>query len=342
MIRKSKTKNGKVRYGVRVHVGGGKFEWLGTYPTMAKARRVEADWLLRRNGTGRKSGREFAEFWLDGYEKRHKASSYDSARSAVKRWLETFGNRSLHTIDAVEAEEWARENRWAVPPIVTMLNDAVDKKLIESNPFAGQSKKGPGRRDLEPLTVDEVDKLAWIATGLHGDFLGRFVIFAAYTGMRIGEIFPLEWRDIEEKTGRIKVRRRLYRGLVDVPKNGKAREIVLTPEARDALMGMDRSTKTVFRGKGGGRMSQSGLAYYWTGVCAAFGRKVAPHELRHFCGHHMYVTLGMPSRVVAVQLGHTGPRLVEELYGHGDVGALEEIEARLASNVVPLRRRATG
>lgn len=125
----------------------------------------------------------------------------------------------------------------------------------------------------------------------------------------------------------------MYRGRVDVPKSGKGREIVLAPEARDALMGLDRSTETVFRGKRGGRMSQSSLAYYWTGVCAAFGRKVEPHELRHFCGHRMYVELGMPARVVAVQLGHSGPRLVEELYGHGDVGALEEIEARLLREI---------
>lgn len=43
--------------------------------------------------------------------------------------------------------------------------------------------------------------------------------------------------------------------------------------------------------------------------------------------------------VVAVQLGHEGPKLVESLYGHGDVGALEEID-RAFDNVIPLRKAA--
>lgn len=61
------------------------------------------------------------------------------------------------------------------------------------------------------------------------------------------------------------------------------------------------------------------------------------YELRHFCAHHMYVALGLPARIVAVQLGHNdGGRLVERLYGHGDVGALEEID-RAFSKVISLR-----
>ena len=44
----------------------------------------------------------------------------------------------------------------------------------------------------------------------------------------------------------------------------------------------------------------------------------------------MHVELGMPERLVAVQLGHTdGGKLVRELYGHGDHGALAEIDRYL-------------
>ena len=64
---------------------------------------------------------------------------------------------------------------------------------------------------------------------------------------------------------------------------------------------------------------------------------VDPHELRHFAGHYLYVTKGLPSRVVGAQLGDT-PRMIEDLYGHGDVGALEEIDRAIGANVVPLRQ----
>jgi hypothetical protein len=51
----------------------------------------------------------------------------------------------------------------------------------------------------------------------------------------------------------------------------------------------------------------------------------------------MYVELAMHERLVAVQLGHTdGGKLVRELYGHGDHGALEEIDRYFAA--APERR----
>jgi hypothetical protein len=42
--------------------------------------------------------------------------------------------------------------------------------------------------------------------------------------------------------------------------------------------------------------------------------------------------MGLPDRDVAAQLGHTdGGKLIRELYGHGDVGALERIDAALGN-----------
>ena len=61
---------------------------------------------------------------------------------------------------------------------------------------------------------------------------------------------------------------------------------------------------------------------------------------RHRAAWWMHVELGMPERLVAVQLGHTdGGKLVRELYGHSDHGALTEIDRYLdaPTNVVPLR-----
>jgi integrase len=65
---------------------------------------------------------------------------------------------------------------------------------------------------------------------------------------------------------------------------------------------------------------------------------VAFYELRHRCAYWMYVELGMPDRVVAAQLGHTdGGKLIRDLYGHGDHGALEEIDRAFTDNVTKLK-----
>lgn len=336
MILRRRTSKGKLRYAVRVDRAG-KQVWVGTFATLAEARRQEAKARTEQRVETRWTCDRYAEFWLEGYREQRKRSSYDTAASALAGFIDDFRGIPIARLDKIAAEKWARKNRWRVPAVVTMMNAAVEAELLARNPFSGLSSKGPGRKHVAPLAVADVERLAAAAFRLHGQTMRSFVLFTAYTGMRVGEVFPLEWPDVDLQANRIFVKRRLYRGELDLPKSNRVHKCVLTPAARDALLPLDRSTDVVFPGKRGARMSQSSLSYYWQGVTAQFGRKVTPHELRHFAGHYLYVTLGLQARVVASQLGHSGPKLVEQLYGHGDVGALEEID-RAFDNVVPLRR----
>ncbi len=340
-IRKVKTKKLGTRYAVRVHVGDGKYEMLGTYPTKAAAKEREAQWLVKTRGRTRRTGNEWADFYLEGYAARVKASSYATAESAIRCWRRTFGTRTLASIEPTEAEEWGRANNWALPPVVTMLNNAVKRDVLDRNPFIGLTKRSPGRKHLAPLSVADLDRLADAAEKHHGDMFRAFVLFTAYTGMRVGEVFALQWDDIDFDREVVLVRRRLYKTSLDLPKGNKTREITLLPEAVAALGPLDRSTEWVFLGKRGQRLSQSKLNHYWQRIAATFGRDVDPHELRHFCGHYLYVTKGIPDRIVAAQLGHNdGGKLVRDLYGHGDHGAMDELKRLYGANVVPFQRKS--
>lgn len=351
MIRVTSTKAGRKRYAARVHLGGGKYKLLATRDTRAEAKRDEAEWEMQRRTPERVLGRDFVKGWLAAYAERVKPSSAGTAQGAVKGWLKTFGNRSLRSITRDEAREWAASHRSSVAVIVTMFNEALADGFVERNVFRGTAKRSAGRRHMTPLTVAEVNKLAQAARqncGEAGKTMEAFVLVAAYSGMRLGELCALRWDAIDFQRSRIRVSQRVYRGTFDLPKGGKVREITLLPEARAALLSLDRSEDWVFVGKRGGPLTQSKVSLYLEPACTAFGRKITPHELRHFCGHHLYATLGYPARLVAAQLTHSSPRLVEDLYGHGDVGALEEIEATYAArraertNVVPFRRASDG
>lgn len=46
-----------------------------------------------------------------------------------------------------------------------------------------------------------------------------FIRFLAQTGVRIGEGIALRWGDIDFGARRVKVRRRIYKGQVDIPKS---------------------------------------------------------------------------------------------------------------------------
>lgn len=335
-IRVTQTKKGK-RYAARVHLGDGKYKLLQARDTRKEAKRDEAEWELSRRTPEKMQAKTFAKRYLSEYGEKHKLSSYESAKRGIDEWLKTFRNRTLQTIGREESIEWAQEHRWAVPPVVTMLNAAFDERLVDRNEMRGQSRKSRGRADNEPLTPEQVERLATAAEEKHGQVMRSFVLFTAYTGMRVGEVFALEWGDVNFEQNRVKVNRRLYRGTLDLPKSNKKREIVLLPEARDALLPLDRSTQWVFPAKRGGQLAQGSLTFYWQSIAAAYGEDVTPHELRHFCGHHLYVRERMEARIVAAQLGHANGRLVEDLYGHGSVGALEQLEAAYTGNVRRLR-----
>ena len=335
MIRKRVTKSGKARWAVRI--GSRRHQvWVGTFDTRAEAKKAEAQALLGARRRTAVTADRYIAHWLEGYRERVKDSSYDAASSALGKFADDWRGIPLSRITRLEAEEWARENRWRVPAVITVMNAAVEAELLDRNPFRGLSRKGEGRKRIRPLSVAEVDALAAAATRESAALRG-LVLFLAYTGVRVGEAFALEWTDVDFEAMRVRVERRVYRGTLDLPKSNRPREIALTPPARDALLPIRAQEGLVFTSNRGQRLSQTSFAWYWKSIAAVHPRKVTPHELRHFAAHHLYVTMGLPSRVVAAQLGHDGPKLVEQLYGHGEVGALAEIDAAF-DNVIPLRR----
>jgi len=235
-----------------------------------------------------------------------------------------------------------------VAVVVTCMNAAVDAELVERNPFRGLGRRGRGRADQAPPTDEEFARLL-DACAVHGPYapqMRALILFAGYTGMRPGELFALEWADIDFDAMRIDVRRRLYRGRIDLPKSNKPRRIALTPPARDSLLGLPRDRTLVFTAKRGDRLSQATLSGYWSPVLVRADLEFDFYlATKHYAVHYMHATLGLEPRVIAEQMGWTlaGVLKLLAVYGHGDVGALEEIDRAFEASMVPLRlvRRRT-
>ena len=224
------------------------------------------------------------------------------------------------------------------------MNAAADAELLERNPFRGLGRRGRGRADQAPPTEEEFSRLldGCAALGWYAPQMRALLVFAAYSGMRPSELFALEWSDVDFEAMRIDVRRRVYKGRIDLPKSNKPRRIALTPPARDALLGLPSRSEggLVFRSKRGGRMSQPMLSGYWGKVTARAGiEKDFYLCTKHYAVHYMYATLGLPPRVIAEQMGWQASSVLKLLatYGHGDIGALEEVDRAFTSTVTPLR-----
>lgn len=82
-------------------------------------------------------------------------------------------------------------------------------------------KPPPGRagraRDMRTLKADELGRvLAEVERAAPQRYAEVYVL--AHTGMRPGELFALEWRDVDEERGKIVIERAVRRGRVDTPK----------------------------------------------------------------------------------------------------------------------------
>jgi integrase len=318
------------RYGVRVwDPAGGRHRWLGTFEKLADAKRAEADATLRPAAASSLTVEQWSRVWLREYARQAPATQRTYAY-AVAQIVKDVGAGRLADVDRLAAKAWA--NRWArntTRVARTMWADALRDGLCEHNPFTNLRLETPkGRKDLTALTELEIDALARLAAEVHGDYgdeMAAIILFAAYTGVRPGELAALEWGDLDPANRLAWISRALDgQGGVKAPKNGQAREIILPPRALEALSMVARrvGSDRVFHSPRGRPLSKGNIAYLWRPVAAAWrargGRDVDPYELRHACAT-LLLERGVTPADVAVQLGHQdGGRLVQVLYGHPD------------------------
>ena len=341
MSTKKRSWTGRIFIG-RDENGRQQFHWVGRFPT-----KRERDDAVARARTGRPweapsepeemTGDALADRYLTWYEGRNKASSADTARHSLKAFRKEFGTRTLASITTIEAEDWTAATSPAYLKATTsMFAYAMKRKLADENPFAGLARGGRGRSDEAPPTEAELQSLRE-ACDVHGDYgpqLRNLLDFAALTLLRPGELYEIRWSDIDFAANRIRVSRRLYRGLVDVPKSGKSKTIALPPPAHAILLDqLERVGEPglVFRSKHGARLSAPVLSQYWTTVRAAAGIS-RPMEFylasKHYGVSRLY-RLGLSARAIAAQAGWSDAAVDSMLavYGHRELTALSEIDA---------------
>lgn len=325
-IVKRKNKRKKTRYAVKVSRSGGVQEWLGTYDTLKEAKEIERKALSRPGGRRKETCESFAKRWVKDYP-RPRASTNATNANAVRAFSEDsrFASLKLDDLDRRTAREWVMEHPSQHSALRAMFNDAVRDELCHANPFADLRLPQPrGRKDLTPISSDELDLLCDCALEVHGDYGESFealILAAAYTLMRPGELFVLEWSDIDFDADEISVSKTLS-GDNEIlpPKNGRRRTITLPPPVKTALVNMERiaGTSRVFSTVSGRRFAKSSFHYAWNPVRTKFGKpEMDFYELKHFGCTYWLDDMGLSPADVALQCGHTdGGALIMSTYGH--------------------------
>jgi integrase len=151
-----------------------------------------------------------------------------------------FGNDLLHSVRREKLQDFldrkALERSSSVVAHLRWFLNAIFKLawsdgLIPNNPAAElriPRKCRPGRT-MRPLTEEEVNKYLEVFD-LREKLIVRLAIFE---GMRPGEILALRWKSVADEA--IQVVERVYKRVLNTPKNGKAREGAISDGTRALL-----------------------------------------------------------------------------------------------------------
>jgi integrase len=212
------------------------------------------------------------------------------------------------------------------------LNDAVSDGLIPRNPTSGVKAPKPVKKEIHPLSPEQVKAFLEAARG--DRFEGAYVV-ALHCGLREGEILGLKWSDVDLNAEILQVRRTLSEARAgqrfEPPKNGKGRNVRLTPQAVKALRthlgrqleeiersgDLYRDQGLVFPSRVGTPMNAKNLtARSFKPLLKRAGLPdIRFHDLRHTLATLMLQN-GEHPKVVQEMLGHATIAITMDTYSH--------------------------
>lgn len=226
--------------------------------------------------------------------------------------LELWGDQQLGHITPKMIEEYkaqrlqhvvaATVNR-EIDTIKNMLRKAVEWGYLKNSPGEFVKKLKTGTPHFRYLSGEETKKLLDACRRSDNPHLYPFVVAALNTGMRLGELTAVEWKDIDFKRGILRVDNKKDHHT----KNYRVRTIPMNEFLMQVLRKLPRrlDSSYVFQRKDGSKFHKMR-----SGFENAVKRSGIPHvrfhDLRHTFASHLV-------------MGGVDIRTVQELLGHRDI-----------------------
>jgi integrase len=218
-----------------------------------------------------------------------------------------------------------------------LLNFAVSRGLLAKNPLQGTKLKAPPARTQPCWTWPEVQAILSAAAPPHRAALTML----AETGMRIGELRHLTWKDVNFERNVILIRPKKFfnpaTGATEVwkPKTGKPRTIPMNELVRQLLADASRSADWVVTSSAAphsicrARLSPRTLATQLKKILGRLGLKGHLHTFRHAFVSNALIK-GTPEATVREWVGHIKPEILR-IYTHIADHASQDAMHRLAA-----------
>jgi len=324
---------GKIYYAVIAL--NGKRKWVKGGKTKKDAQKILNDILPEIDrGTYKEikkaTFKEFSELWLKSYaEPSVKPSTLAGYKDIIKRLLNpAFENYKLTDISTGQLQTHVAERLKSVSAKTVCNEIVVIKEIFKHALRWGYLKNNPSeylerpritKSEIDILRPDEAEKLISKA---HDKYKVAFLT-GFLTGLRAGELWGLQWGDIDLNSKQIFVRRSLWKGQFQTPKSRcSIRKIDMTERLIKELkvwkLVCPISEHDLIFPSPEGKFSQHDNVvkrYFNEALRLAKLRQVSFHSLRH-SNASMRIQAGQNIKYIQSQMGHASINVTLDIYGH--------------------------
>ncbi|MFF5763050.1 tyrosine-type recombinase/integrase [Streptomyces tanashiensis] len=300
----------------------------------------------------------YADAWFR--ERDYAATTRERNGSALRlHILPTFADVVLSEITTPQIRRWRAgllESGVGEPTVAkayqilrAILNTTVDDELIQRNPCR---IKGAGAAKTAERPFLEVTEVFQLADAVPARFR-VFILLAAFTGLRFGELAALQRHDVDLDRRTVAVRRSLAETrtdgiMVKTPKSAAGVRTVAFPASLAeglathlAVYAEPGRTGLVFAGARGGQLRRNNFRRLWLRALKTTGlRDVHFHDLRH-TGNTLAATGGATTRELMQRMGHSSVRAAL-IYQHLVNGRDHAIAAHVDEQIRKVRPAEPG
>ena len=257
----------------------------------------------------------FAKYWFDTHSVNLKPNTIDAYEVILRNHLVPFfGDQDLRSIsvEQVEAFKSKMVKAGRSPKSVNnylgvggrMFHSAIDWEYADNNPFHRTERLKEPQFDYLIWEREQSD--AFLATVMTTEPKWHsFFLTALRTGMRQGELFGLQWSDLDFVKKKLHIKRSIRKRRVSTPKNNRFRTVPMSNQVAEALRSHRHlRSDWMFTRDDGRPLTRNAIKWpFWRLTAAAGLPRIRFHDLRHSFASQL-VMAGIPLAGVMELLGH--------------------------------------
>lgn len=295
------------------------------FKTKAEARKFEAEFLLKRDGSPKMTFGDFVDLYEADRKPQLKLNTWLTKRHMIdSKIIPFFGGKQLDSIEPIDILNWQNSLRKMVQPttgkpysdtyirtinnqLSAILNHAVRYYGLCENPMSRVGKIGkPHPPEMQFWTKEEYLKFGDAVADKPMSFAAFEVLY--WTGIREGELLALSPEDFDLDKNLLRITKSYQRlqgeEVITTPKTPKSNRTIATP----AFLGEEVAEHIELYGVQPGErlfpVSKSYLANEMQrGSKLAGVKRIRIHDLRH--SHvSLLIELGFSALAIADRMGH--------------------------------------